>query len=420
MPVSASRSRSADDRRVPLRAAVAVGDVWQLGDGAAGGYSDRGGAATTGQTVQFLAGGIYVCPLSERRHDPRRRPLLLVAEQQDGELPARGAGTSTSAAPWGCEHGGAVHDGRRQRQRQPAGRPGPGPRPVLSIAVGTSAAGGFAPGGGPTQRGGALKFALTATNEAQKVDALGKDGLPAGLASASSSWPSTSSAAASAATDVFSLGIASATHATAVTSITQSLCVQLKGGDTKVYVESKDGTHTVAATDTTKTYTAGVGSQPTGWRCGSTAARRRRCWSTSTACRCCQAPPSTSAPRPDVVSAGPPAEDLLDGHDGGGRRLGAGPHGNPEVMPGILAIGGLDAARQGKWDRVFAALRSVPSVHVTSTGVQQMLGLAVQDGLLTSDQVAAIGVRQGSRAEVLFGPGVAVGQAQVSLALRGV
>src|SRR5262249_4376164 len=54
------------------------------------------------------------------------------------------------------------------------------------------------------------------------------------------------------------VGIASATHATDADSIAQHLFVHLDGGSTAINLQSKDGTTTVAATDTTTTYTAGT------------------------------------------------------------------------------------------------------------------------------------------------------------------
>lgn len=257
---SSSRSRAYDDRRVLLRAAAAVGDVWQAGDGAAECYSSSQ-AGTSGQTVQFLSSGIYVCNLAAATtildggrcyFNPSAKTVSYKRTSTADFYLGRAVGDANTAAAASTTV--AVNVNANPRDDLDLARD-----PYSSIAVGTSAAGGFAPTGGPNVRGGALKLALSATNEAQKIDALGKDGIPAGLASCVVEAAFNVISGGVAATDLFSVGIASGTHATAVTSITQSLCVQLKGADTKIYAESKDGTNTVAATDTTKTYVAGVG-----------------------------------------------------------------------------------------------------------------------------------------------------------------
>ncbi len=88
------------------------------------------------------------------------------------------------------------------------------------------------------------------------------------------------------------------------------------------------------------------------------------------------------------------------------------------ILPLTLVLAGKDAATQAKWDRILAFVRSSNAVSVTSPTVQQLFGLAQQDGLMTQQQAAAIGQRACSRAETLFGAGVVVGQADVSFALR--
>jgi hypothetical protein len=98
---------------------------------------------------------------------------------------------------------------------------------------------------------------LDATNEAQKIDLLGVDGFATGnkgiveLAFAVIADDSGTAA-------VFSIGAASGTNATAFTSIADSIGVQCKAHDGKIYAESKTGSVTVAPTDTTLTYTVGT------------------------------------------------------------------------------------------------------------------------------------------------------------------
>ena len=51
-----------------------------------------------------------------------------------------------------------------------------------------------------------------------------------------------------------SVGIANGTHASDADAITQHLFVHMDGNDLKINLQSKDGTTTVAATDTTVAY----------------------------------------------------------------------------------------------------------------------------------------------------------------------
>jgi predicted RecA/RadA family phage recombinase len=123
----------------------------------------------------------------------------------------------------------------------------------ISVLAGTPAAGAF---GYPVNLGGAQVLELTATNEAQKVDALST----AGFALTSNAIVEFAfrvlSDGGSGAQD-FSIGAASGTHATDFETVAEFVAVHLDGNDTKIYIESDDGTTDVAPTDSTKTYTEG-------------------------------------------------------------------------------------------------------------------------------------------------------------------
>lgn len=100
-------------------------------------------------------------------------------------------------------------------------------------------------------------FLLDATNEAQKIDVLGVDGfstLSKSIIEARINVTADDSGTAA----TFSLGVGSGTHATAFTSITNSLGIQVKNHDLNIYAESKTASVTVAATDTTKDYAVGT------------------------------------------------------------------------------------------------------------------------------------------------------------------
>lgn len=123
-----------------------------------------------------------------------------------------------------------------------------------TVPVGTQALGGFLP---PRQNGGSLHLLLSSTNEAQKVDALGVDTFSkSARAIVEIQWRVVNDGAGSA--PDLSLGVASATHATDADSIPIHLLFHLDGNATAIKAQSKDGTTTVAATDTTKTYTEGA------------------------------------------------------------------------------------------------------------------------------------------------------------------
>jgi hypothetical protein len=123
-----------------------------------------------------------------------------------------------------------------------------------SVLVGTAASGGF---GYPVPLGGATVYELTATSEAQKVDALGVEGFALG-----SNWIVEGafrvlSDGSGTVVDV-SMGVANATHASDADSITESCFIHLDANSTNIYAESDDGTTEVAATDTTIDYTEGT------------------------------------------------------------------------------------------------------------------------------------------------------------------
>jgi len=123
----------------------------------------------------------------------------------------------------------------------------------LSVPVGTSAVGGF---GYPVNLGGTLQLEITATNEAQKVDALSVDGFSKDANAIIEAVFRVQNDGASTAVDA-SIGIANATHATDADAITEHLLVHLDENVTNINLQSKDGSTTVAATNTTKTYTEG-------------------------------------------------------------------------------------------------------------------------------------------------------------------
>lgn len=123
-----------------------------------------------------------------------------------------------------------------------------------SVLAGTPAAGGF---GYPVNLGGAHIFELTATNEAQKVDALGIRGFAPTSNFIIDIVFRVINGGAGSAPDC-NIGIAPATHATDFDSIAEYLALHIDGNNVNLNLQSKDGSTTVASTDTTIDYSAGA------------------------------------------------------------------------------------------------------------------------------------------------------------------
>lgn len=104
------------------------------------------------------------------------------------------------------------------------------------------------------RRGGAHNFVLNSTSEIQKLDALAVNGFAPGAQWVVEGAFRVINDGAGSNTDV-SLGIASATHATDADSIAEHLFLHLDGNSTNISLQSKDGTTTQTAVDTTLDYT---------------------------------------------------------------------------------------------------------------------------------------------------------------------
>ena len=110
---------------------------------------------------------------------------------------------------------------------------------------------------GVFRRGGAHKFILSSTSEAQKMDILTKDGFALGANAIIEFAVEVVSDGAGTVVDA-SIGVANATHATDADSITDSIFMHLDANNTNINFESDDGTTEVAATDSTIDYTEGT------------------------------------------------------------------------------------------------------------------------------------------------------------------
>lgn len=244
------RIRTSNPYSLTLEATIAAKTVIQLPDGRAG-ISTRSGAI--GATVTFETSGVWpltkkagVCFLPGTRcfwdHSANEVTFKKVGDR-DFYLGVCVGGAASADAEVSVDLNveqvvdiSLLRDG------------------YASVPVGTAAAGAF---GYPVRLGGALQFSLTATNEAQKVDALSVDSFAVGANAIVEIIARVTNDGASGSQDI-SLGVTNGTHATDADSITEALLCHLDGNSTNINFQSRDGTSVaVTNTDSTKDYAEG-------------------------------------------------------------------------------------------------------------------------------------------------------------------
>lgn len=249
----ATRYRDDTDLFVTLEAASNVGELRQLPDGRFG-WSDAGNAGaiadsrlfkTRGQVAIPKTAGIVFLPGGRVYWDRSARAgHYKQVDDQDGY-----AGTCVGGAA-SADTTMIVNLNVEQANKVDLLRDA-----FSSVIIGTQAIGGL----GLSFRGG-LNFKLDATNEAQKLDALSKDGFGVASNGIVELIYNVLNDGAGADVDA-SLGVASATHATDADSIANHLLLHQDANSTTIKLQSKStGKVTVTATDTTKTYTEGAGN----------------------------------------------------------------------------------------------------------------------------------------------------------------
>jgi predicted RecA/RadA family phage recombinase len=240
-----------DRQPITLAAGVSKGELWQLGNGHAAFIPDaahNSGEQTDFQTsglctvtkangVKFLDGGRVYWDHSANNatYKPvNDRDFYIGTAFGDWE-----AGDLTMQVNLNAEQRNLIDFNRDAFD---------------TIVVGTQVT-GTAGLSEPKIRGGARKFLITATNEAQKIDMISQfafaktaNAIIEGIANVRDDGSGT-------VVDV-SMGVANATNATNADDITESVFVHLDANDVNIYAESDDGTTEVAATDTTIDYTA--------------------------------------------------------------------------------------------------------------------------------------------------------------------
>jgi predicted RecA/RadA family phage recombinase len=244
--------RGLDGIRKTNAAAVATGEVHQLADGRAGVYTglnasglgDVSNWTTEGQFTVTKTSGVVILDGGRVYWDHSANAATYKKVNDRDFYIGRAVGDAASAATTLVVNLNvdAPYDIDLARD------------PYITVPVGTQALGGFLP---PAREGGAIAFKLTATNEAQKADAISVDGFSKdanAIVEFAFRMPNGGSGTAS----DFSIGIANATHATDADSITDSVFCHMDGGSTNIAFESDDGTTEVAATDSTLDFTAGT------------------------------------------------------------------------------------------------------------------------------------------------------------------
>lgn len=244
--------RSSDAPRVTPAAAVAAYEVWQMPDGRLAYYNsstaaeagDAGTTFTTTGTISLPKSTAFAGLKGGRAYWDHSANQISFKKNNDRDCYAGRFSADAAQVDTTCSISLNID-----------------PKPdidllrdgFLSVPVGTQAVGGF---GYPVNLGGALQLELTATNEAQKIDALSVDGFSKDANAIVELVFRVPSDGAGTVVDV-SLGVANGTHATDADSIAESVFIHLNANDTTISAESDDGTTEVAATDTTKDYTEG-------------------------------------------------------------------------------------------------------------------------------------------------------------------
>lgn len=247
----ASYVRSRDDVRVTAAAAVASGECWQLADGRAAVYSglnaaasgDRTNFTTTGQFTFTKTSGVVLLDGGRAYWDHSANAVTFrKVNDRDfylGRIVGDAASSDTTCVvninvnpPYDID---MLRDG------------------ALSVATGTAAAGGF---GLPAVYGGARGLSLTATNEAQCVDMLSVDRVAIAANPIAEFIVRLGANGSTNAVDI-SVGLANGTSTTDADAITEHVLFHIDGGALDISLQSKDGTTTVTATDTTIDATAG-------------------------------------------------------------------------------------------------------------------------------------------------------------------
>lgn len=241
------------DIQVTAAAAISAGEIWQMADGRGAGLKGYAGAAsgdraafepkhqhtvTKTSGIVFLDGGrVYWDHSANAAHYKKVNDRDFYLGRAVGDA---ASGDTTLLVNFNIpEFEGYTIDLLRDG--------------ALSVATGTSAAGGF---GIPALYGGKPGLRLTATSEAQCIDMFSVDRV-AVAANPIAEFIFRLGANGSTSDVDINLGVANATSTTDADGIVESVFIHIDGGSLDIKAESDDGTTEVAATDTTIDATAG-------------------------------------------------------------------------------------------------------------------------------------------------------------------
>lgn len=268
MAGEATQIREASEERQTLLASAGLGEVQQLPSGSSGWFFSKAGqfggqiAGSSGDTGDFRKAGTVTLPKDTAfqalrggraywDHSANKvtfrkvndRDFYLGRFEQDA-----GLSDSTCLVCVGVDSSYDLDIARD---------------PIVTTPVGTQGLNTM----GVFRHGGANRFLISSTSEAQKLDILSIDGFSTEANAVIEFAFRVVADGASTAVDV-SLGVASGTNATDADSIASSIFIHLDENDTKLYAESDDNASgEVSATDTSTTYTE-----------GSAVANRVECW----------------------------------------------------------------------------------------------------------------------------------------------
>ncbi len=241
----------ANDIRLTAAAAVAVGEVWQLPGGRAGAYWP-GTAAEAGGLAVFSGTGKRTMPKPNtyalldggRAYWDHSANAVSFRKVNDRDFYLGQVVGDAAQADLTC----TVNLNVRPAPTINLLRDG-----ALCVPVGTQVVGGF---GYPETVGGVPGLLLTATSEAQKVDLLSVDRVAVAANPIAEFVLRVAANGSTSDVDV-NVGLANGTHATDADAITEAVFFHLDGGALDIRAASRDGTTTVAITDTTVDFTAG-------------------------------------------------------------------------------------------------------------------------------------------------------------------
>lgn len=249
--MGATLVRGRADNRLTAAAAVASGEVRQLADGRAGAYTGLN-AAALGDRVNYTDTGKFTLDKTAsivlldggRAYWDRSAAKVHYKKVNDRDYYLGRIVGDAASADTTCVvdlNVDPAYDVDLLRDG------------ALTVPTGTQAVGGF---GYPKKVGGATLLELTATSEAQCIDLLSVDRFAVAanpILEAIIRIPVNGSGAA---VD-FNIGLANGTSTTDADAVAEHCFVHVDGADLSLFVQSKDGTTTVAAADSTVDATAG-------------------------------------------------------------------------------------------------------------------------------------------------------------------